>query len=75
MTYTITLPPEYDKALALLILDSTSTAEALIESAAMSMLQSRVQQSVEGEKAALIDAFTKADPNATKADILAAMPK
>lgn len=76
MSYLITLPSEYDKALAAMVVDSPpSTAEDLIQSAAMSMLQGRVAQTAEQAKAALIDAFEKADPAATKDGILASVSK
>lgn len=84
MNYTITLSAEYDKALAALIADSginigtekapniqLPTAEALIQSAAQSMLQSRVAKELETSKSVLLDEFNKAAPTATKASILA----
>lgn len=73
MDYTITLDEDYDCALIGWAKESGFEATALLQSAAMSALQSRVESNRVSDKAALVEAIEKAPDTATKADILAAI--
>ncbi len=73
MEYIISLDAAFSRALAQWAKETDLVDTDLLQSAAMSALQSRVQSNAVHDKATLVAAIEAAPSTATKADILAAI--